>query len=138
MSNVQVHRNYKLATYFILAAVAVGIFKVISIYWDSDLASSEIYIPVLMNALVLFLLLWLSVNIAKGRNWARITFAVLTVSILVMAPFVVLNEFTASMTTGALSSLFGLFLLIALLLLYSRGAREWYADQLDNISEKIE
>ncbi|MCW5518716.1 hypothetical protein J1N09_02620 [Aureitalea sp. L0-47] len=128
MGVTQVHRNFKLAAYLILAAVAVGIFKIISLYWSSDFTSSEIYIPLLMNTIILVLLLWLSINIAKARNWARITFAVITASIIVFAPFVVLKEFNASLTTGMLSSLFGLFLFAALLLLYSRGARQWYAD----------
>jgi type VI protein secretion system component VasK len=82
-----------------------------------------------MNALVLVLLLWLSIHIAKARNWARVTFAVLTVSVLVMAPFVVLKEFSASSTIGMLSSIFGLFLFFALLVLYSRNTRSWYANQ---------
>lgn len=130
MSLSQVHRNFKAATYLILAAVAVGIFKVISLYWDADFTLSENYIPLLLSALVLLLLLWLSVHISKGRNWARVTFAVITLSILVMAPFVVLKEFNASFTIGMMSTLFGIFLLVAVLLLYSPGARQWYSDQL--------
>ncbi|MBT8261825.1 MAG: hypothetical protein KJO05_03320 [Bacteroidia bacterium] len=133
MSNVQVHRNFKLASYFILAAVAVGIFKFITVFSDTDITASENYIRAFLNVLILALLIWLGLFIAKGRNWARITFAVLTASILVLAPFVVLKEFHTSMTIGILSSLFGIFLFIALLLLYSKGARHWYADQLDDI-----
>jgi sulfite exporter TauE/SafE len=132
VGNIPVHRSFKLASYFILAAVAVGIFKVITVFSDTDITASENNIRVILNVLILALLIWLSLYISKGRNWARITFAVLTASLLVLAPFVVLKEFNTSMTIGMLSSLFGLFLFIALLLLYSKGAREWYADQLNS------
>ncbi len=132
MGHIPVHRNFKLASYFILAAVAVGIFKVITVFSDTDITASENYIRVILNVLILALLIWLGLYISKGRNWARITFAIITASLLVLAPFVVLKEFNTSMTIGMLSSLFGLFLFIALLLLYSKGAREWYADQLNS------
>ena len=129
MGAIQLHRNYKLAAYLILAAVSVGIFKIISVYWNADISLSENYIPLALNSFILVLLLWLGLNISKGKEWARVTFAVLSVCIIVLAPFVVLKEFHASLITGILSSLFGLLLLIALVLLYSRSIREWHASQ---------
>jgi hypothetical protein len=132
MDNIPVHRSFKIAAYFILAAVAVGIFKIISVYSDTDLTASENYIRVILNVLILALLIWLSLYISKGRNWARITYAVLTVTVLVLAPFVVLKEFSSSTTIGGYSTIFGLFLFIALLLLFGKGARQWYADQQNN------
>lgn len=132
MRNIAVHKDFKLAAYFILVAVVVGIVKISRLYSGLETLEQSDYLNLALYGVIVILLILLALNIMKGKNWARITFAVTALCILVMAPFVVLHEFANSMFIGSLSSVFGLLLLIALLLLYSKGARQWYADQLNN------
>ncbi|KAA3623195.1 MAG: hypothetical protein DWP94_06595 [Flavobacterium sp.] len=132
MENVAVHKDFKLAAYFIMIAIVVGIVKVARLYSGVESLEQSDYLNLALYGVVIVLLLWLAMKIMKGENWARITFAVTALCILVMAPFVVLHEFASSMFLGSLSSVFGILLLIALLLLYSKGARQWYTDQLNN------
>jgi hypothetical protein len=132
VGNIAVHKDFKLAAYFILVAVVVGIVKIGRLYSGLETLEQSDYLNLALYGVIVILLILLALNIMKGKNWARITFAVAALCILVMAPFVVLHEFANSMFIGSLSSLFGLLLLIALLLLYSKGARQWYADQLNN------
>ena len=132
MENVAVHKDFKLAAYFIMIAIVVGIVKVARLYSGVESPQQSDYLNLALYGVVIVLLLWLALKIMKGENWARITFAVTALCILVMAPFVVLHEFASSMFLGSLSSVFGILLLIALLLLYSKGARQWYTDQLNN------
>jgi|GEM_PF-1664616 len=132
MENVAVHKDFKLAAYFIMIATVVGIVRVARLYSGIEMLEQTDYLNLVLYGVVIVLLLWLAMNILKGKNWARITFAVTALCILVMAPFVVLHEFASSLFLGSLSTVFGILLLIALLLLYSKGARQWYADQLNN------
>lgn len=129
MANGSVHRDFKLAAYFILVAVGAGIIKIIKSYGGTSLSDWNTILGLGLNLLILALLLWLSIHISKGKNWARITFVVAAASILIFTPLFLLNEFTISVLIGSLTTVFLVCLLIAVLLLYSKGARQWYSEQ---------
>jgi hypothetical protein len=129
MGKVSVHRDYKLAAYFVLIAVAVGIVKLVVNYSGQSLSNFNDTLGLGLNALTLALLLWLGIGISKGKNWARITYVVAAASILVFIPLFLLNEFSAGLLTGSLTTVFMLCLLIAVFLLYTKGARAWASEE---------
>ena len=126
----KVHKHFKLASYFILLASCAGILKVITVYWDADISNYNTSIGLALNAVILLLFIWLALKISNGKNWARITFVVCAACMLIFAPHFILNELNVSKTAAGLSVVFSICLIIAILLLYSKGARQWYADQL--------
>jgi hypothetical protein len=72
------------------------------------------------------LLVWLIYKMWQGRNWARITFLVLTVLGL---PFYVLTlkgYFSASATAGCLNLVQTALQLVALYLIFVRPGSEWF------------
>ena len=128
MNKVAVHRNFKLASYFILFGVGLGIVKLALSYSDINLANINTSLNLTLNVVILALLVWVAVAISRGNAWARITFAVVSASILVFTPLFLLHEFHASIVVGSLTTAFIACLLVALLLLYSKAARSWHAD----------
>jgi hypothetical protein len=75
---------------------------------------------------------WVVAKIARGRNWARITFMVLTVLGLVITPFMLpysLPAYRAQPLSAVVAVLNAVLELIAFYLLLTAPARAWFKPQ---------
>ncbi len=123
MAPKKVHSDFKKASWFIFVAVACGIFKVYSIYTDESLQELNSAIRLGLSLLLLGIFVWLAIMIAKGKEWARITFTVMAASLLIFTPLFIFHEFDISVLIGSLTTIFLMCLFVAVLLLYTKSAR---------------
>ena len=80
--------------------------------------------------MILFTLIPLALYVGQGAQWARITFAVFASCLLVFMPFSILLEFEASAAIGVFSTVYGLAMIGAMALMFSKGANRWYAQKI--------
>ncbi|TXF79216.1 hypothetical protein [Chryseobacterium sp.] len=73
----------------------------------------------------------------KGKNWARITFLILTVLGLFFLPFTLPMLFEQSLVIGSLSSINGILQIAALILIFSGESNKWFKQE-DNRYYKAE
>ena len=68
MENAPVHKDFKLAAYFIMIAAVVGIVRVARLYSGIEMLEQSDYLNLALYGVVIVLLLWLAMNILKGKN----------------------------------------------------------------------
>lgn len=84
-------------------------------------------VMLIVLVVVLGLMLWLTYMIARGRNWARITFLVLFLVGLPWSVPALLRSFSAYPFSATLGLAQILLQAVALILLFGADARRWFA-----------
>jgi len=107
------------------ASLGVGLVKMLlDLTHMSAMAPAAFTIFVL--AFTFAILIFLIFMISAGRNWARITFLIMSVIGTVLTLPVVLDEFGRAPLVGVLSVLQILLQVYALFLLFTRSGNAWF------------
>jgi hypothetical protein len=115
-----------IATLLLAASLALGVVTSIILRPRIALTGQAGLTQVFVQMLTLTIIVWLTYKIWKGRNWARITFAVLTgVGWAFYFPILV-KMFQISAVAGSINCLQTLLQLGALYFLFSSPGRVWF------------
>jgi hypothetical protein len=117
-------RPSQVSTAVLLLCASLGLGTVTSVLLRPHLAPVRrtLFIEIATFAL----LAWLTYKIWVGRNWARITFAVLAaLGFVIYAPILV-RLFQVSTAAGSTNLVQGLLQLVAMYLLFTHPGRGWF------------
>lgn len=81
-------------------------------------------------------LAWLAYKIWAGRNWARMTFSVLTILGLALYAPILMKFFQISRIAGSINLLQGLLQLVAIYLLFTQPGRSWFKPRSPAVTSK--
>ena len=95
--------------------------------------------PVLLTLVFIGIMYLFVFQIGKGRNWARITFLVLTILGLPFSVHSLTQTFTANPVSGLLEIGQIVMQIIALVFLFQRPASDWFREiKMKSLKKKVD
>jgi len=118
-------KNVKMAAYLIYSSLGIGILKMAFIQYNiPDLAIKGTSIVTSLS--IPAVLIFIAYQISLGKNWARITFSVLTILGFIVTPGIIVEQFIFADFLGFASVFQTIIQLIALILLWTTPVRDWF------------
>ena len=126
---VNLPKNIKIASYAFFATIVLGIINTIITNQQNDgiLLSTSRMISV--SIAIYSLMFTHFINLLKGKNWARILYAVLFPLFTLLTLSDTYSYLKSNNIIGLISFFQYLLQFAALILLFSRKARDWYLEQ---------
>jgi hypothetical protein len=119
-------RQVSIAAMLLYASLALGVGTSVILAPRVVLSGPAWIIQVCGQVLTVIVIVWLTYKIWKGRNWARITFAVITSVGYVFYVPILMKMFRLSSVAGSINLLQSVLQLAALYLVFSRPGRAWF------------
>ena len=93
------------------------------------MAGPDLYFDVkalIINAVSILLIFFLTMQIGLGKKWARTTFLILFILGLAFYPFTLVAIFKANILIGFLAVFVTILEIVALVFLYSKDSTRWF------------
>jgi len=119
-------REITLATRLLWVTLLLGVLNSM-LQWSHLREVGSVGFILTVQGGTLFVMVWLVIQISRGRNWARILFLLLFVAGIALEPRVVLASLTISPVGGAIALVQILMQLVSFYLLFVSPGRAWYA-----------
>jgi hypothetical protein len=116
----------QLAIRLLWAQLGLGLINAV-IQWNYLTSQATPQFVIAVQATTVAVIAWLIYKMWKGRNWARITFAILFLLGLIPALLILAATFNRSLVVGCLSVAGLICQLVALYLIFVSPGRSWFA-----------
>jgi len=115
-----------LATRLLWVQLGLGLINSI-IQWGYFTSKATPAFVITVQATTFVIMAWLIYKIWRGRNWARITFAILFLLGLIPALPILADVFRRSLVAGCLTTAGTICQLVALYLIFVAPGRSWFS-----------
>ena len=114
-----------MAARLLMGSLALGVVTD-ALLWSRLTSRTSVGFVLGVQAVTVALILWLTYKIWQGRNWARVTQAVLTVAGLPFYIPTLKGYFSISAAAGSVSALQTALQLVAIYLIFIGPGRKWF------------